>query len=50
MLFDISAAASTDSTPIQKFLYTRHESCKAIGVSLRSLDYLIASGDSSSVA
>jgi excisionase family DNA binding protein len=42
-VIDISAAA--DSTPIQKFLYTRHEGCKSIGVSLRSLDYLISAGE-----
>jgi len=39
---DLSAAA--DTTTIQKFLYTRHEGCKSIGVSLRSLDHLIAAG------
>jgi hypothetical protein len=34
--------SNSDSTPlVPKFLYTRKESSYALGISLRSLDYLI---------
>jgi excisionase family DNA binding protein len=37
-----SLMAAADTSSPQKFLYTRHETAKAIGVSLRSVDHLLA--------
>jgi hypothetical protein len=40
ILDDLCAAA--DPQPLQKFLYSRKESAWSLGISCRSLDYLIA--------
>jgi hypothetical protein len=43
VLIDVSASA--DSAPIQKLLYTRKESAYALGLSVRSIDLIIAAGE-----
>jgi hypothetical protein len=42
--FDISAAASTDTQPIQKILYDSRSAAEALSISLRSLDACVANG------
>jgi hypothetical protein len=42
--FDIAAAADASFTGVTKLLYSRREASWAIGLSLRSLDGLVASG------
>ena|SRR5579871_2381457 len=42
--FDISAAASIDTQPIQKILYDRRSAAEALSISLRSLDACVANG------
>ncbi len=42
MLFDISAAASTDNREVSKLLYSRKDAAFALSISIRSLDYIIA--------
>ncbi|MBB5331798.1 hypothetical protein [Tunturiibacter gelidoferens] len=42
--FDISAAADPNFTGVTKLLYSRREASWSIGLSLRSLDGLVASG------